>query len=82
MTEWLLPVVDDDGAPFWAAAREGELRMQACVQCGRLRFPPRPMCPHCRSTGSDWPLMSGRGTIWSFVVPHPPLLKPYSDLAP
>jgi uncharacterized OB-fold protein len=26
--------------------------------------------------------MTGRGTVWSFVVPHPPLLKPYSDVAP
>jgi hypothetical protein len=27
-------------------------------------------------------VMSGRGTVWSYVVPHPPLLAPYSDLAP
>ena len=26
--------------------------------------------------------MSGRGTIWSFVVPHPPLLPDYAELAP
>jgi hypothetical protein len=26
--------------------------------------------------------MSGRGTIWSYVVPHPPLLPAYADLAP
>jgi uncharacterized protein len=26
--------------------------------------------------------MSGRGTIWSFIVPHPPLLPAYQDLAP
>lgn len=26
--------------------------------------------------------MSGRGTIWSFVVPHPPLLPAYAALAP
>lgn len=26
--------------------------------------------------------MSGEGTVWSFVIPHPPLLQPYSDLAP
>ena len=26
--------------------------------------------------------MSGRGTVWSFVVPHPPLLPAYSDQAP
>ena len=25
---------------------------------------------------------SGRGTIWSFAVPHPPLLPGYSELAP
>jgi uncharacterized OB-fold protein len=26
--------------------------------------------------------MSGRGTLWSFVVPHPPLLPAYAELAP
>jgi len=26
--------------------------------------------------------MSGRGEIWSFVVPHPPLLPAYTPLAP
>jgi uncharacterized OB-fold protein len=31
---------------------------------------------------SDWPVMSGRATIWSFVVSHPPLLPAYAALAP
>jgi uncharacterized OB-fold protein len=78
----LLPAADDDSAPFWEATRRGELRMQACVRCGRLRFPPRPMCAWCRSLTTAWPLMSGRGTIWSFVVAHPPLLPAYAALAP
>ncbi len=26
--------------------------------------------------------MSGKGTIWSFIVPHPPLLPPFDSLAP
>jgi hypothetical protein len=26
--------------------------------------------------------MSGKGTLWSFVVPHPPLLPAYSEIAP
>ncbi len=26
--------------------------------------------------------MSGRGRIWSFVVPHPPLLAAYAEQAP
>jgi uncharacterized OB-fold protein len=40
------------------------------------------MCPHCRSPAVEWRLMSGRGRIWSYVVPHPPLLPGYADLAP
>ncbi|MDT4934304.1 MAG: uncharacterized protein QOK11_2196 [Pseudonocardiales bacterium] len=79
---FLEPVADEDSAPFWAAARSGELRMQACAGCGQLRFPPQPMCPHCHSTASSWQVMSGLGTIWSYVVPHPPLLPAYERWAP
>ncbi|MET7616036.1 OB-fold domain-containing protein [Streptomyces sp. NPDC005408] len=80
----LTPLVDPDGAPFWEYAAQGELRVQACAgpDCGELRFPPRPCCPHCRSFDSEWRRMSGRGRIWSYVVPHPPLLPAYAAQAP
>ncbi|MEU6079177.1 OB-fold domain-containing protein [Streptomyces sp. NPDC047108] len=81
-TGLLAPTVDEDGAPFWEYAERGELRVQACGACDRLRFPPRPCCPHCQSFDSTWRRMSGRGRIWSFVVPHPPLLPAYADQAP
>ncbi len=83
MTDALLaPVTDDDGAPFWEYAARGELRVQACTACGEPRFPPRPCCPHCASFDSEWRRMSGRGRIWSYVVPHPPLLPAYAEQAP
>lgn len=85
MTEhggFLAPFVDEDGGPFWEGARQGELRVQRCGSCGRLRFPPRPMCPWCRSVQAAWPAMSGKGSIWSFVVAHPPLLPAYAAVAP
>lgn len=78
----LNPVIDEDGAPFWEFTARGELRIQACAACGELRFPPRPCCPHCRSFDSEWRLMSGRGRIWSYVLPHPPLLPDYAAQAP
>ncbi|MFI9171973.1 Zn-ribbon domain-containing OB-fold protein [Streptomyces lincolnensis] len=78
----LRPVVDADGAPFWDHAAQGELRVQACADCGELRFPPRPCCPHCQSFASEWRPMSGHGRIWSYVVPHPPLLPEYAEQAP
>ena len=80
---FLLPdLEDDDAAPFWAGTARGELLVQSCGQCGRRRIPPRPMCPACRSTRVEWTKLSGRGSIWSFVVPHPPLLPAYQALAP
>ena len=78
----LLPAIGDDEAPFWEATRKGELRVQQCASCERLRMPPRPMCPWCHSTESQWALMSGKGTLYSYVVPHPPLLPQFHDLAP
>ena len=77
-----LPEVDDLTRPFWEGTAVGELRMQACGACGRLRFPPRPMCPFCQSLDVEWRVMSGRGTVWSYVVPHPPVLPAFEPLAP
>jgi uncharacterized OB-fold protein len=80
--DYPLPQIDKVTAPFWEGALDGELRMQGCTSCGRLRFPPRPMCPWCQSLDHEWRVMSGRGTVWSYVVPHPPLLPAFMPLAP
>jgi hypothetical protein len=81
--ELLLPDTDDpEHAAFWDGCARGSLLMQACDDCGRWRMPPRPMCPHCHSTRIRWDETNGRGRIWSFAVPHPPLLPAYSSLAP
>lgn len=83
MSDWLLPDPEDvDAAPFWQGTARGELLVQACARCGQRRMPPRPMCFRCRSLQARWEKLSGRGTIWSFVVPHPPLLPAYQALAP
>jgi uncharacterized OB-fold protein len=83
VTDHLLPDLDDEvAAPFWAGTARGELLVQACGACGAWRMPPRPMCPHCRSIAVTWVPTSGRGTIWSFIVAHPPLLPGYAELAP
>jgi len=82
-TGWLLPDLDNENtAEFWAACARGELAVQACASCGKWRMPPRPMCPACRSTDARWDVTSGSGRIWSFIVPHPPLLPAFAELAP
>ena len=84
MTEpaFLLPRTDECSAPFWKGCTRGELLVQACASCGRRRMPPRPMCPHCRSLDQRWERMSGKATVWSFVVAHLPLLPAYAAEAP
>jgi len=82
-TGWLLPDLDNENtAGFWLGCAHGELRVQACAACGKWRMPPRPMCPACRSTDIRWDVTSGRGRVWSFIVPHPPLLPAYAEVAP
>jgi uncharacterized protein len=79
----ILPDVEDrltEG--FWAAARAGTLTVQKCADCDSLRFPPSPACARCRSMRQEWEPVSGRGTVWSYVAPHPPLLGDYAEAAP
>ncbi len=41
----VLPVPEPEALPFFEATARGELRVQRCVDTGRLIFPPRPMSP-------------------------------------
>jgi len=80
---WLLPDLDEPNtAGFWEGTARGELLVQACGSCGKWRMPPRPMCPHCRALDTRWERTSGRGRVWSFIVPHPPLLPAFAAYAP
>ena len=82
MSQLRLPAIDEHSAPFFEGCRAGELRMQQCAETGLLIFPPRPMSPWAPRVTPVWTRVSGRGTIWSFVVPHPPLLPHFDALAP
>jgi len=78
----LLPPIGEENATFWEGARLGELRVQRCVDTGRLLFPPRLASPWGGHLTPEWVTVSGCGTVWSFVVPHPPLLPQFGELAP
>jgi hypothetical protein len=77
-----LPLPDEVTAPFWEGCRRGELRMQRCAECARFRFPPRPMCPRCLSFAAEWVPISGEGSIYSFVICHPPVLPAFQAQVP
>jgi uncharacterized OB-fold protein len=66
------PMISYDTAFFWEGTAAGELRIQHCPSCDRLRHPPGPMCPSCGADKQDYVVASGRGTVYSFVVHHAP----------
>ena len=79
------PLPDTSWEPireFWAGAAEGELRIPRCDSCGRLCWYPREKCRHCEGAAFTWEAMSGRGTLFSWVVVTHAFLPQFGDLTP
>ena len=74
MSARLAPSTTGDTQFFWDGVRAHRLLIQRCASCGALRHPPRPMCPQCHALEWDTVEASGRGTVYSFVIPHHPPL--------
>ena len=68
--------------PYWTAGRQRTLAFQRCTQCRAWRHPPGPMCPSCLSTDAEWAPASGRATLLSWVVAHPPVLPAWKERTP
>ena len=66
--QFLLPQPDPETQPYWDAAKNHELRVPKCSDCGLLRWPPQLTCPGCYGENFEWAKMSGRGTLY----PNPP----------
>lgn len=66
-----------DNQWWFRALDDGELRIQRCTGCGRLRHPPGPMCPSCNSLAWDSVPAPSGGTVHSFVVVHYPVVPSF-----
>ena len=53
---------------FWTSGKDGQLRIQACGDCGAFVHPPVPVCQVCRSRERVPTVVSGRGTVVAFTV--------------
>lgn len=74
MANRLAPTITRDTEFFYAGLRERKLLIQRCSDCKSLRVPPRPMCGNCQSLEWGTVESSGRGTVYSYVMPqYPPL---------
>lgn len=65
-----LPAIGDENRPFWDGALKGHLCMQKCRACGHIRYPVNIVCTACLSEEADWVPLSGKGTVFSYIVFH------------
>jgi len=75
-----LPRPTPETRHFWEGTLAGELRLQRCAACARVRFPPRPVCPACASPDARVFAASGRARLYSYVIhqrPAPGFRPPY-----
>ena len=74
MASRLAPSISPDTEFFWSGLKDHKLLIQRCADCKTLRVPPRPMCGNCQSLQVGFLESTGRGTVYSFVMPqYPPL---------
>ncbi len=63
-----LPIINQDTKAFWEGCTRHELLIQKCKDCNNFRFEPAAICPHCISSNYSWEKVSGKGTVYSYVV--------------
>lgn len=72
----------DPNAPYWNAAREGQLVAQCCQACGHLQLPARLRCKSCHSTSLAWRPIRPTGTVRAWCRFHRTYLPQFAAPAP
>jgi uncharacterized OB-fold protein/acyl dehydratase len=73
----LAPPLGHDNGWWWEGIGRGEILIQKCSDCGKLRHPPRPMCGECQSIKWTGVKTAGRGSVYSYVILHYPKFPGY-----
>jgi uncharacterized protein len=65
-----IPLKTPLNAPHFEGSLEGRIRLQRASSDGTFRCPYSPVNPGDLSTEATWTDLSGRATLWSWVVMH------------
>jgi uncharacterized OB-fold protein len=72
------PTLNEGDAPFFEGAAAGKLMIKYCNDCKQYHHYPRPMCPFCWSTNTEWKQAKGTGTVYSFSISRASGPVPYA----
>lgn len=65
-----LPVPQAEWDFYWEKAKQHELWLMRCKDCGEAYFYPRAISPGCLSRNTEWFQSSGKGTLHAFSIVH------------
>ena len=62
--------LDVEDVAYFKHCAAHDFHLQACADCGKLRYPPTTACPWCMSRESAWEKVDGKGTVHSYTEVH------------
>ena len=77
-----LPKPEMERKVYWEYCRKHELRIQRCIDCGRLNNPSTAYCPNCMAENFEWIKMSGKGKVYSYAIVRQPYHKAFVNDLP
>jgi uncharacterized OB-fold protein len=72
--------LDGENLAYFRYCAAHDFHLQACAECGLLRYPPTTACPWCMTLESTWRKVEGRGAVHSYSEVHhaiQPAFKPF-----
>lgn len=73
--------LDHENLEYFSYAAKHDFRLQRCVSCHLMRYPPATACPWCTELKSEWVSVEGKGTVHSYTEIHhaiQPAFKKYT----
>ncbi len=58
---------DAQNEEFFRRLKQKEFVTLRCTRCGKIMFPPRPVCPACHSDKLAWVALPRTGTLYAFT---------------
>ncbi|MDP7414448.1 MAG: OB-fold domain-containing protein [SAR202 cluster bacterium] len=65
-----LPTPQGESDYYWDKAKEHELWLRNCDDCGNPYFYPRDISPCCFSKNTSWVRASGKASLYTFAIVH------------
>jgi len=77
-----VPVPQGESDHYWDKAKEHELWLRQCNDCGNAYFYPRDISPCCFSKNTSWIQASGKATLFTYAIVHRPPHPGFREIAP